>query len=561
MEKERFIWIFILFFASLLAVFASADVDFGGSCNGEHIVYRISIDGGGSSIKNSHASAWSDTSDGYVDVCYTNDRGHECVDFDQDGRNDNVIFRTNRDNNAHVEMKGENTSSYEDVCFGGLECSYKTSCDSSLGEECFGSVFRSKNSHIGDCDAYATKICCSPGCRINDVFWSKDGVNEVNNVNEDDVLFMVVDGTRGCAGLDLGLEVVMESSLVDNVYVADASFDTNGKVKKAWQAKRYCNRHILTCLTDPNFFFRVEFRGGLIDSDKLSVLPKGAETEECGDGKITGREICDVGTRSDNSDDIFVHDLKCDDQDGWSGSLTCDQCLEIDTSTCDGEDGECGDDLLNPGETCDGDEFFSDLTECSELKSSFGGDLECTSCKINTDECSFADLGGRKCDSCSECDDLFSGDCNQNVCVNACPGVGSCYYDPGVGEDCKSCQLVQKCEDYTNDLDCEIDRCVLLPDKPCIWEDNRCKENERCSWNCDNVYGSCLNGVKTKIGTCALVSGDCNTVLDNPALNYPNEVACLQIEEEFPVFTWFNLIMSLILLFGYYFTRFKLLSK
>ncbi len=551
MKKFNIVLGLCVFLASLMAIVVIADAEFSESCNDENIVYRANRE------HNAHVSVWN-ASGNYLNACFEGDSGHECTDFDGDGANDNVVFRVNRDKNAHVEEKDEHTDGYKDLCFGGVECSYKEECDISIGEECFGSMKKTKNSHVGTCDEFQTKICCSPGCRIgfDDVYWSVNGVNMVSSVNEKDVVLMVVDGTSGCGEINnVSLKIKMESSVADNVLSVKTDFDEDGKIRYAWQARRHCDKHALQCVVDPIFYFEASFGGHVIQSDEIVVRPEGSEESECGDGLINGIEICDIGSLNSNNDDVLVHNLRCSDQFGWNGTLTCDGCAKLDTSSCSGVSGSCGNNVLNPGESCDGSEYFGDFNTCNELKGILSGELKCENCEYDSIKCILPDGYGEKCTSCSKCDDLFSNDCSQNVCVNACPGIGSCYYDSGVGEDCKSCQLVTKCEDYTNDLDCDVDRCVLLLDKPCTWEDGKCKENDKCSWNCDDVYSGCVNGVKNKVSACSLVSGDCNAISDNPARNYPDEVVCLEFEEDFPVFGWFNLIISIFLLISYYFIK------
>jgi len=547
------IFIFIVLFASLIAFSVNADVEYG-SCEDENIVYRVS------GLSDAHVARYDEDGD-YIDVCFERDFGQDCIDYDEDGINDNVVFRIgqNRDRNAHIEEKNLNTPGYDDLCFGGVECSYKDECDVFLGEECFGSMKRSKNSHVGDCDAYDTKICCSPGCRISNVFWSKNGLTQVTNVNERDIVLMVVEGSSGCSEFDINLKIFLDAS-IGNVLSINTGFNEDGKIEYGWDARRHCDLHALGCLTEPSFYFEASFAGITLRSEDLRVGIEGSEVSECGDGRINGKEICDIGSESDNSDDIFVRNLECDDE-GWDGRLTCRDCFSIDTSSCIGDSGECGDGELNPGESCDGDNYFNRLDSCSELKSIFNGELSCDDCSYSSSECILPDIEGQTCGSCSQCDNIFSNDCSQSVCVNACPGIGSCYYDPGFGEDCKSCSGVISCSDYANELDCEIDRCLLLLDKPCVWEGSLCKENERCRWDCDSVYSSCVNGVKSKISSCRLISGDCSLLLDNPSTNYPDEVICLEPEELFPVFTWFNVFMSVSLLIGYYFVRRKFKSK
>jgi len=198
----------------------------------------------------------SDTSDGYFDICYELDSGSECLDFDEDGSNDNVLFRIGLDRvkNAHVEFKEFDTNGYEDLCFGGLECRYDTECDEF--EECFGSLKREKNSHIGDCSSYDTKICCKPGCRIDNVFWSKNGVNTVDSAEENDIVLIIVQGSEGCSEIqDVNLRVIQRNSIIDHVFSVDRDFGENGNIEYSWTADRNCDTHSLFCLSDPLFYF------------------------------------------------------------------------------------------------------------------------------------------------------------------------------------------------------------------------------------------------------------------------------------------------------------------
>ena len=147
--------------------------------------------------------------------------------------------------------------------------------------------------------------------------------------------------------------------------------------------------------------------------------------------------------------------------------------------------------------------------------------------------------------------------------MNSCPGAGSCYYDPddNNGEDCKSCNNVDGCEDYKNELDCELDRCILQLDHKCEWNNGACRENLDCGWDWANIYSTCVNELATKINNCRLISGECDPINDNPARTYPNHIACPSYTElvDFPVFTHGNLIVSLFLLIGYYFVRRKII--
>jgi len=73
-----------------------------------------------------------------------------------------TVLRLSNIDNAHVQ---KNTYSYYDykACLSSslrqLNCIYGTSCDEST-YECLASISSSDNAHIGDCDAYSTKVCC-----------------------------------------------------------------------------------------------------------------------------------------------------------------------------------------------------------------------------------------------------------------------------------------------------------------------------------------------------------------------------------------------------------------
>ncbi len=552
--------------------FAGDAVDFGNNtCEDENIVYKLS------SLNNAHVAVWSYNSNNYLDVCFENDEGHECKDFNNDGINDNVVFRiynnSGKPYNAHVEQKGMNSSGYVDLCFGEVVCSYNQSC--SQGEECFGSISSVKNSHIGDCSVYEAKICCKTGCSIERVFWSKDGNNEITSAKDKDVVLLVVDGSNGCKNERREVNLTIKESRGGSFYNVNVKFNSDGDIEYPWEARRESS-----LIGNTAYYFEAKLGSQILTSRNLEVLPRTVETGFCGDGILSYNEVCDIGRSSTIMDDIFVNGVDdCSDHSSnWIGNLTCVSCNMIDTSSCKVKcgnntdcgdigpcdegfcigDNECDNGILEPGESCDGDDFFAEINTCREVSGDLVGDLECDDCQYDINECTILNFEGESCNSCSSCDNIFGGnECTQSVCVNACPGVGSCYYDLGIGEDCKPCNLIDSCEDYKNDLDCEIDRCLVMGENPCEWKDDECVENDKCRWDCDNTYSECVNGYSQKVSSCVLISGGCDAVNDNPARNYPNEISCIGVEEEYPVFTLFNLIISIVLIIGYYFIKKK----
>ena len=111
------------------------------------------------------------------------------------------------------------------------------------------------------------------------------------------------------------------------------------------------------------------------DGDGDGDGPGDGDGDVCGDGLISGLELCD----GDNLDE-----QTCSKLGFVSGELSCSpDCLSFDTSACSA----CGDGILDEGEACDG-EAFGDQT-CESLGFEGGGELGCSdSCEaILTEGC------------------------------------------------------------------------------------------------------------------------------------------------------------------------------
>lgn len=248
-----------------------------------------------------------------------------------------------------------------------------------------------------------------------------------------------------------------------------------------------------------------------------------------------------------------------------------------------------GNEILDPGEYCDpgvssisdsDDIFFGNMIECSDVPPpdslhAWKGEINCDfdSCQLDTTGCSKVSIlpGGDFCPG--DCDTCGGEevDCTPLICQNQCGGGnGVCHYVNGIiGSECESCVDIDSCDDYETIEACEgafdekIDACNLALDTgfSCSWDigDDSCKTNLNCKWNCDGLYGGCTgDGFKYKsdgtISECALIDSinteNCRD--NNPANNFPEKIACNIYEENFPVFSLFNLWISLVLLSGYY---------
>jgi hypothetical protein len=126
-----------------------------GSCSGT-TVFKMQ------STSNSHAELPSQTNYNYYVCCSgVTDLGNDC-----NATNKAVALKLSAATNAHVE-KNTYTNYTNSVCLSApsgpsITCSYASNC-STLGSDyvCLASISGDTNAHVGNCDAYSTKVCCA----------------------------------------------------------------------------------------------------------------------------------------------------------------------------------------------------------------------------------------------------------------------------------------------------------------------------------------------------------------------------------------------------------------
>ncbi len=201
----------------------------------------------------------------------------------------------------------------------------------------------------------------------------------------------------------------------------------------------------------------------------------------CGDNVINPGEQCDGN----------LGGFDCSDFDDFTGgNLNCVNCM-LDTSECTGGiAGVCGDEVINTGEQCDGD---LDSFDCSDFDDFTGGNLNCVNCMLDTNECT-----GGPGDLCGNGILELDEDCYSCPDDAGCSGSEICYISDGVGE----------CNIYDG-----------TPAGSCN-EDGICQLEESCDCSdCEGEQDGCVKGRA------------CNTVPDNDALTY--ECSCDNQADEF----------------------------
>lgn len=191
----------------------------------------------------------------------------------------------------------------------------------------------------------------------------------------------------------------------------------------------------------------------------------------CNNGIIDAGETCDFsagnpifgdkldGTCTQFNDGVFT-----------AGNLGCLPTCQIDTSSCTGPTGTCGNSVINPGETCDGSTYpnVEGTTEssCNDYDSFKSGTLACSNCVLSTSSCSVVEEGTHGCgnnlweapEECDGTDEAGLANCaalipdaqevsctspreeGECTCIGYGAGTimereaGSCSYDEGSGK-------------------------------------------------------------------------------------------------------------------------------
>ena len=161
----------------------------------------------------------------------------------------------------------------------------------------------------------------------------------------------------------------------------------------------------------------------------------------CGNGILEPGEQCDTNQ---------FNGLTCKDiVSGTDGTLSCNGNCQIVTVGCRTPDPVCGNDVLEPGEQCDTNQF-NGLT-CKDIVSGTDGLLSCNaSCQIVTVGCQKSEPvcgngvleDGEQCDGTNldnkTCTDVVSGSIGQLSCSSQCQfNTSQCKVShPVVGTPC-----------------------------------------------------------------------------------------------------------------------------
>ena len=387
----------------------------------------------------------------------------------------------------------------------GSDCDESYAADTSVtlsAEASVGSVFAGWSgacSGAGNCElimdsgksvtATFTMSSSPTECDLTSAIWSSETVKEGTSVN------MEVEGTT-CTDVALSFDIYRDTTYIETIYDIFPS--------SSWEAGPYSS-------TAYYFIAKVvENPSESVTSNDLLVTNPNLP-EYCSD-----IAICNDYT---DEDDCNSNICEIDFQNSIPDIIDCDEpdrnckCIWEDSeckASWTGNEGYCGDGIVDPGETCDGD-AWGDITGCTSFDEFTGGTLSCNSpgaeneCHFNTFLCTGGTSGicgdgvvnaGEECDEddwgsvitgCSYFDEFLGGTL---ICDDYCYFDTSSCTPPGTyGGDVGTCV-------YTQDTDDTCDDGFLTFYWTAQWTwDEEC--DSACRLENSDLEAQCVDGQKT----------------------------------------------------------------
>ncbi|MDP4012046.1 MAG: hypothetical protein Q8R00_00350 [Candidatus Nanoarchaeia archaeon] len=400
----------------------------------------------------------------------------------------------------------------------------------------------------GICPEYASSGVCSTTdpdcCQVTGIKWLDSSGSEITSASNGQSVTLELTAGTGCAGQTVSFDIWESDLTNDDDYSPDPSSATiasTGKASTTWSADGTFDDGVGS---DPEFYFfaQIGSQTSYGPSNLLEVSSSGAATTTtqetaCGNGMLETGETaanCPEDAGGDKG-------ATCDDQNKCMQGLVCtsgtcecvtdqkdsqfppfhSQCLVVDPDYDWDDDGIIGGDncpvISNPEqEDNDLDGFPADASGnalCDFSASPFvtGSGYSC---------------GGDACDS----DDDNDGVCDAGLTNPDCSGSDLC---PGTPQ--------------TTDLaDIDSDGCSS-DQKSCLQQ-----------WDCSQTsWSDCDTSTNTitRIGTCVF-TGETGSFCADSQYEPENTKSCI-LEEEFPVFSLMNVIVTLMLISGFYILRRK----
>jgi len=455
---------------------------------GTHIIMGLS------SATNSHGEFPDAETYDYVLCCAFGDGFTDEVCTDE-----NEIIRLSSTTNAHAESP-EGTAYNTKICYEDLQCVDNVdSCPADyVGILSLSDV---TNAHIGAFEDYDTKICCTSdlylevGCIITDARWN------VAEAQENETVFLRVNGTSNCLGKSITFDVAGGSEEVAAQPLSVAFTGTNGL--GSWKAEH----QVKLLLFDEEYYF-----DALLTKNPLIV-----RTSEVPELVVTERD--------------------------WGAYEDVDSCDDYENEPdCESDVVDVASASSPPEVDCESEEFACGCTwDADEGTCGFGYT------EITEETCG-TPVVGQGCNyGCTLCDDATTGlYCNVgSTCPSGETPTGNNDDVCDFGEGCLSADCVDGEQDScASELYCLADKCSSVEGPPLTV--GQCIISQEVIQECDESGEKIVRFVATWTG----LESD------------PRKAACDEKEGEFtvkcpaqvqlPFFDYIGIITTVLAIAGIY---------
>ncbi len=416
-------------------------------------------------------------------------------------------------------------------------------------------------------DDFSSNTCTTADidcCQVSAIKWADASGSEITSASGGDSVKLILEASGKCSGQSVDFDISEADLTGYDDYPSDPSSTTvgaNGVAQVTWSADGTFSDGLLG---DPEYIFDAII-GNIFSfgpSSELSVsgaggAPTTTAAAACGDG------VLDSGEDASNCPD----DAGCDNGLVLCGDGSC--AVTCTTAATDNNDNNC-----DSGESCT-------ATACNGLQSSCLNGLFCGNgiCNCNTaatdgelppltSACAAFDpdydtdgdgiMGGDNCPAISNSDQLDS-DSDGGACDYTAAYVDANGYSCG-GDVCDI--------DDDNDGVCDTgetgaecvgsDLCPGTDPTAVEIDENGCTEDQKdclVQWDCSQApWSECdpnTNTISRDTSLCVF-TGPQGSICQTNAVYQPEAVKGCLVEEEFPVFSLMNVIITLILIAGFY---------
>lgn len=420
-------------------------------------------------------------------------------------------------------------------------------------------------------DDFSTGTCSSSAdidcCQVSSIKWTDSSGTEITSANGGDSVKLYVETTGKCSGQSVSFDIFEADQFSNDDYSSDPSSTTigsDGKASASWIADGSVNDGLFG---DPEFIFNAVIGNIISYGPSAELAVSGGTTTTtagvCGDGNLDSGEDPETCASDAGCDNGYVYcgsdegcQLSCTTNANDNGDSICAADESCSSTACNGLQSTCLNGLVCSNNLCGcvltPDGVFPPLSSaCASVDPDYDFDNDTfmgnDNCPVisNPDQSDF-DADASICNFASIPYVSSNGfSCGGDACDLDDDNEGIC--DPGeTSPDCTGSDL---CPGTSSAVD------LSTVDKDGCTEDQK---NCLVQWDCSQaVWSECDESAGTitrDTSLCTFSGPEGSACQTNPVYQPEASKSCL-VEEEFPVFSFLNILITLILISGFYILR------